>query len=216
MNENKIRAAIAEDPLMVLFLGACPAMGASVGVLPALGMGGAVLVIMLLSSLTISALWRLIPENGKVPATVLVVAGFASLAQLLMNAFLPGIYNMLGVYLAVAAVSLLAFSTAENNAGRGAGAAVKDSLLTGLGFAGVLLAMAVVRELLGAGSFAGIDVPFLETYNIPVLTQASGGFIVFAIAAAIIAKLHPREEKKHEGFAAMAVGLAAADETGEE
>lgn len=216
MNDNKLRSAIAEDPLFVLLLGACPAMGASLGVLPALGMGAAVLVIMLLSSLTVSALWRLIPENGRVPSLVMLVAGYASLVQLLMNAFLPNIYRMLGVYIAVAAVSLLVYGAAESKAGCGVGAALKNSLVTSLAFAGVMLAMAALRELLGAGSFAGIDVPFFKTYNIPILSQASGGFLVFAIAAAVISKLSPAEHKKPEGFAAAAVGIAAAEQKEED
>ena len=151
MNENKkcplAFSAIAKNPVLVLFLGACPAMAQTGSVISALGMGVAVLLVMLLSAMLISALRRLIPERAKLPAYVLIVAGFVSIVQLLMNAFLPSVYQMLGVYLAVVAVDLAVFANGEASASRGFGASVLDSLLTGLGFTLALFCMAAVREL---------------------------------------------------------------------
>ena len=110
MNEKKKCplgcSAIAKNPVLVLFLGACPAMAQTGSVISALGMVVAVLLVMLLSAMLISALHRLIPERAKLPAYVLIVAGFVSIVQLLMNAFLPSVYQMLGVSLAVVAVDL--------------------------------------------------------------------------------------------------------------
>ena len=104
MNETK---KLSFDPLLLLFLGATPALGATADVRGALAMGCAVLLVMLLSALVLLALRRLIPENVRVPAALLVSAGFVSLVQLLMRALLPSLAQMLGLYLAVFALNAL-------------------------------------------------------------------------------------------------------------
>ena len=180
-------------------------------------MGVAVLLVMLLSAMLISALRRLIPERAKLPAYVLIVAGFVSIVQLLMNAFLPSVYQMLGVYLAVVAVDLAVFANGEASASRGFGASVLDSLLTGLGFTLALFCMAAVREIFGSGSFAGLAIPFLESHNVPLLLKAPGGFLVFAILLAVIQALR-RDDCGCEagGLACAAAGIAAAPENNEQ
>lgn len=209
MKENKITAPIAENPVLALFLGACPAMAATRDVHAALGMGAAVLAVMLLSSLILSLIKKLLPDSARIPACVLVTAGVTAAVQLLMRAYLPEIYQLLGAYLAIIAVNLLVFCVGERSGGRGVGAAMLDGLLTGLGFAAVLFIMAAVREIFGAGSFAGLTVPFFETYNIPILRQASGGFAVFAIMLAVINGLDGRARGSVGGFTADAAGLTA-------
>lgn len=186
MKENRFTALIAEDPVFALFLGACPAMAATKDVRSALGMSAAVLMVLLLSVVVMALIKKLVPAGARVPVIVLVTAGSAAGVQLLMQAFLPGAYQLLGVYLGILAVNLLVFCMGERTGDRGFGSAVLDAVLTGLGFAAALLVMAVVREVLGAGSFAGLTVPFFETYNMPILRQASGGFAVFAIMLAVI------------------------------
>lgn len=210
MNENKnsLRSAIAENPALVLFLGACPAMAATNNVLAALGMGAAVLLVMLLSNMLISVLRKLIPEKAAIPAFVLIIAGFASIVQLLMNAFLPTVYQMLGVYVAVAAVNLVVFANGEKYTERGFGASVTDALFTGLCFTAALFCMAAVREIFGAGSFAGMSIPFLASHNIPLLVKAPGGFLVFAILLAVVNALHRSEKAEPSGIACSAAGIA--------
>lgn len=215
MNENKnsnlLRGAIAENPLLVLFLGACPAMATTAGVIPALGMGAAVLLIMLLSNLVIGIVGKLIPDKTRIPAFVLITAAFVSAVQMLMNAYLPNVYQMLGVYLAVAAINLVIINSAETVAAeKGIGAALLDSLLTGIGFALAMFAVAAVREIFGIGSFAGIELPIFSSYNVPLLAKAPGGFIIFSILLAIVGK---RSGKYPEGssFACAASGVAAAE-----
>ena len=208
MSEKKLRNVIAENPLLILFLGACPAMGATTTVLGAVGMGVAALVVMLLSGIVIAALKKAIPECARIPAVVIIVTGFVSIVQMLMNAFLPEIYQMLGIYVAVAAVDLLIFGTGED-AGKGSvGTAVADALKTGLRFLVVLAVMGIIREVLGEGSFAGMEIPFLADYTIPVLTMAPGGFIIYSIVAAVISKLHKNPALEGKGAACAAAGIA--------
>ena len=206
---KKLRSAIAENPVLVLFLGACPAMAQSDKVLSALGIGIAVLLVLLLTSALMAALGKLIPEGAKLAASVLIAAGFTSVVQILMKAFCPAVESALGLYLAVIAVDLLVFSGAENAEKHGVGPCVTNALITGFGFTAVLLAMAVVREFFGSGSLAGFSIPFMANFTIPVLAKAPGGFIVFAIAAAVVNRIRGGKSECC-GKAAAAAGLCCA------
>jgi electron transport complex protein RnfE len=213
MNETKFRSFLGDNPVLVLFLGACPAMAASSAVLPALGMAGAVLLTMLLSTAILSALRRLLPLGARLPAAILVTAGVVSVLQLLMNALLPSIYQLLGVYLAVVAVNLMVFSGTETAESESFGAAMKNALLTALGFAAAILVMAAVREVLGSASFAGIKLTFLESYKLPILTKASGGFAVFAfLLSAVSALSHGRDGAPRGMACAAALGPTETEE----
>ena len=209
---KNLRNAAAENPLMLLFLGACPAMGATATVLGAAGMGVAVLVVMLLSGIVMAALKKVIPATGRIPAYVLIIAGFVSIVQMMMNAFLPDVYKMMGIYIAVAAVDLLIFGTEESAAEGGMGAVVSASLKNGLRFLVVLVIMGVIREVLGAASIAGQEIAFLSAYTIPVLTKAPGGFLVYSFAAALVGKLFAGEKLAGEGAACAAAGIAEYNE----
>ena len=187
--KNCVCKAILKNPLMVLFLGACPAMAATATVWGAFGMGIAVLAVMLLSNLVIAALKKVTPVEALIPVCVIVSAGFVSAVQMLMNAFLPDVYQMIGVYVAVVAVNLVVFNQAEEASKGSIGNAVMSAVVTGLCFTAVLLVMGIVRELLGSASVAGKQIAFLAEYRIPLLTKAPGGFLVASIMAAVLSKL---------------------------
>ena len=200
MSEKKLCCVIAENPLLILFLGACTAMGATTTLLGAVAMGVAALIVMVLSALVITALKKVIPECARIPAVVIIVTGFVSIVQMLMNAFLPEIYQMLGIYVAVAAVDLLIFGTADESC-------VVRAVKNGLRFLVILVIMGLVREVLGSGSVAGFDIAFLADYTIPVMTKAPGGFVVYSLLAAVISKLHKNPAVEGQGAACAAAGL---------
>ena len=200
MSEKKLCCVIAENPLLILFLGACTAMGATTTLLGAVAMGVAALIVMVLSALVITALKKAIPQCARIPAVVIIVTGFVSIVQMLMNAFLPEVYQMLGIYLAVAAVDLLIFGTADESC-------VVRAVKNGLRFLVILVIMGLVREVLGSGSVAGFDIPFLADYTIPVMTKAPGGFVVYSILAAVISKLHKNPKVEGNSAACAAAGL---------
>ena len=200
MSEKKLCCVIAENPLLILFLGACTAMGATTTLLGAVAMGAAALIVMVLSSLVITALKNVIPQCARIPAVVIVVTGFVSIVQMLMNALLPEVYQMLGIYLAVAAVDLLIFGTADESCVVRAGK-------NGLRFLVILVVMGLVREVLGNGSVAGFDIPFLADYTIPVMTKAPGGFVVYSFVAAVVSKLHKEPKLEGTGAAWSAAGM---------
>ncbi len=198
---------IAENPLLILFLGACTAMGATTTLLGGVGMGVAALLVLVLSGVVLSALKSVIPQCARVPACVLVVTGFVSLVQMVMNAFLPDVFNMIGIYLAVAAVDLMIFGLAEEAAQSSVGAAVKQAAWTGLRFVAILAVMGLVREVFGQASIAGVELAFLADYKIPLLAQAPGGFVVFSFITAVLSKCHKAPAQTGKGSACAAAGI---------
>ena len=211
MNETKkspkLLEAIGANPVLVLLLGACPAMALTTDVRAALAIGLAALVVMVLSSIVIAALTKLIPQGARLAACVLVTAAFVSAVEMLMNAYLPNVYSMMGIYLAVCTVNLLLFGAAENAAEAGFGKALVNALVTGLVFTAVILVVAAIRELFGYGSFAGNEIAFLKAHAVVTLTQPTGGFMIFAFVAAVVNKLFPGCCCAARGTAFAAAGL---------
>ena len=206
MKNNKLsillRGLIAENPVLVLVLGTCPTLAQSTGVIAALSMGIAATLVLVCSNMVISVLRKIIPDTVRIPCYIVVIAGFVTVVQLLMQAYLPDLYKMMGVYLALIVVNCIILGRAEmfarkNNVFDSA----LDGLGMGLGFLLALLAMATIREVFGNGSFAGIEISFLADYKIPILTQAPGGFLVFGILIAIVNKIGPKKgAEKRKNF----------------
>ena len=150
MRDNSLSAALTRKPVLLLFLGACPAMALSANVLSALAVGIAALLVLLLSNLVLWLLRGIL--GGSVLAKLVVAACFVSAVQMLMNAFLPSVYPMMGVYLAVMAVSMLLLHEAETAEEGGLGAALGGAVVTGLIFTAAVVVMAAVREVFGSAS----------------------------------------------------------------
>lgn len=192
-----LKGLIAENPVLVLVLGTCPTLAVSTGVISALSMGIAATLVLVCSNIVISLLRKAIPDTVRIPCYIVVIAGFVTVVQLLMEAYLPDLYEMLGVYLALIVVNCIILGRAEMFARKnGVVDSAIDGLGMGVGFLLALLAMATIREVFGAGAFAGIEIPFLVDYKIPILTQAPGGFLVFGILIAVVNAIGP---KKGEG-----------------
>jgi electron transport complex protein RnfE len=198
MKNNKLmillRGLIIENPVLVLVLGTCPTLAQTGSVLNALSMGVAATVVLVMSNIVISALRKLIPDTVRIPCYIVVIAGFVTVVQLLMQAYLPSLYSMMGVYLALIVVNCIILGRAEmfarkNNVIDSA----LDGLGMGLGFLLALVCMATIREVLGAGSFLGFEIPVLRDYCIPFLVKAPGGFLVFGILIAIVNKINPNK-----------------------
>ena len=207
MSSNKklaifLRGIIAENPVLVLVLGTCPTLAVSTGIISALSMGLAATVVLVGSNAVISLLRKLIPDTVRIPCYIVVIAAFVTAVQMIMQAYLPEFYEMLGVYLALIVVNCIILGRAEMFARKnGVVDSVLDGLGMGIGFLLALLAMAFIREVFGAGSFAGIEIPFLSDYRIPILTQAPGGFLVFGILIAAVNKIGPKKgSEKRKNF----------------
>ena len=195
MTNNKklaivLRGIITENPVLILVLGTCPTLATTTSVTSAFFMGLAATVVLIGSNVVISALRNVIPDTVRIPSYIVIIAAFVTAVQMLMQAFLPAVYEMLGVYLALIVVNCIILDRAEMFAKKNG---VVDSLLDGIGmgvgFLAALVAIATVREVLGNGSFAGLTIPFISMIKIPVLTKSPGGFLVYVIVIAVMNKI---------------------------
>ena len=185
-----LRGIIMDNPVLILVLGTCPTLATTTSVISAFSMGIAATIVLICSNVVISALRKVIPEVVRIPCYIVIIAGFVTAVQLFLQAFLPSIYEMLGVYLALIVVNCIILGRAEMFARKnGVIDSALDGVGMGLGFLLALIIMATIREVLGNGSFAGITIPVLESFKIPVLKEAPGGFLVYGIVIAVMNKL---------------------------
>ena len=186
---NKIYM-LRKTPSPLLVLAAGFVMASSSDVRAALGMGIAVIVTLLLSSIVISALHNIIPTNARLPIYVLIITGFVTLIDMLMQAWCPVVVEMLGVHLACLSVSAVIFRDADEVAGcHGEFESIAVSLVTGGFLTAIMLVCALIREFFGNASIWGIDVGFMSNYKISALAGAFGGYLVLALVLAGIRKL---------------------------
>jgi electron transport complex protein RnfE len=192
-----LKGLIKENPVLVLILGTCPTLATTTSVISAVAMGLAATAVLVCSNMVISALRNIIPDKVRIPCYIVVIAGFVSVVQMLMQAYLPDLYDMLGVYLALIVVNCIILGRAEMFARKnGVVDSALDGLGMGLGFTIALLLMSTFREVLGSGSFAGIAIPGLSTYNVPILTASPGGFFAFGCIIALVAKITNKPKAK--------------------
>ena len=206
-----LKGLLKENPVFVLVLGTCPTLATSTSVISALAMGIAATAVLICSNIAISALRNLIPDKVRIPCYIVVIAGFVTIVQLLMEAYLPSLYEMLGVYLALIVVNCIILGRAEAYASSHTiGESALDGLGMGLGFLLALLCMATIREVFGSGSFAGFAIPFLKDHTLPILTQSPGGFLVFGVMIALVSAVTKGKAPVKKSFSCEGCPSAAA------
>ena len=182
-----ITGLLKENPVFVLILGTCPTLAMSNSVTSAVGMGLAATAVLICSNAVVSLLRKFIPDSVRIPCYIVVIAGFVTLVEMFIHAYLPDLYESLGVFLALITVNCIILGRAEMFAGKNTvGKSVLDGIGMGIGFTLALFFMATVREVIGAGSFAGIPIPFMENYKIEFLVKAPGGLMVYGILIAVV------------------------------
>lgn len=176
---------VKENPLLVLSIGLCSSLAVTTSVFNGLGMGAAMTFVLLMSEVIISLCRKVIPSAIRLPCFIIVIAAFTTIVQLMLAAFLPALSESLGVFLPLIVVNCIIMGRVESFASKNSvGKVVLDSLGMGIGYTWVLVAISIIRELLGAGSFFGIEV-IPESYRLGIFTAAPGGFIVFGLMIAI-------------------------------
>lgn len=182
-----LKGILKENPVFVLILGTCPTLATTTNVAGAFGMGIAALAVLVCSNILISLLRKIIPDSVRIPCYIVVIAGFVTIVTMIVQAFFPALYDMLGVYLPLITVNCIILGRAEMFAGKNSvGKSALDGIGMGLGFTLALVAMSTIREVLGAASFAGIAIPFLEPYKIEFLVKAPGGMLVYGCLIALV------------------------------
>ena len=164
-------------------------------------MGIATLLVLICSNVLISLLRKIIPDSVRIPSYIVIIAGFVTVVQMVFHAFLPELYDMLGVYLALIVVNCIILGRAEMFASKNSvGRSALDGLGMGIGFTLALFAIAAVREFFGAASFAGMDIPFLKDYAIGFLVKAPGGMVVYGLMIALVSLLTAGKSPKKKEF----------------
>ena len=201
MKNNKLaillRGIITENPVLILILGTCPTLAVTGNVTSAISMGLAATVVLICSNIVISALRKVIPDTVRVPCYIVIIATFVTAVQMLLQAFLPPIYEMLGVYLALIVVNCVILGRAEMYASKNK---VVDSAIDavgmGIGFTLALFLMSSIREILGSGTYFGFEIPFLADNPIMIFSLPAGGFFVFGCLIAIVNKITKKKGGK--------------------
>ncbi|MDD5953277.1 MAG: electron transport complex subunit E [Oscillospiraceae bacterium] len=192
------RGIIAENPVLRLILGTCPTLAVSTGAFNALGMGAAATVVLICSNIVISALRNVIPDKVRIPAYITIIAGFVTIIQMLVKGFLPSLDSALGVYLPLIVVNCIILGRAEMFASKNRVlASAVDGLGMGVGFTAALLAMGIIREILGAGSIFGLEL--YTRWGIPsmiIFILPAGGFFVYGMLIALVNQITRKKNPK--------------------
>ena len=180
-----------ENPVLVLLLGTCPTLAVTSSATNGLGMGLATTGVLLGSNLVISLIAGIVPKKILIPVYIGVIATFVTIVDLLMKAYAPpALYTALGIFIPLIVVNCIVLGRAEAFASKnGPLSSVLDGLGMGLGFTLALCAMATIREILGAGTFCGMPIPWFSENPIGILTMAPGGFFVFGCMIALVNKI---------------------------
>ena len=176
---------LTQNPVLVQMLGLCSTMAITTSIMNGLGMGVSGLIILTAATVVISAIRKIVPDKIRIAMFIVVIAGFVTCVDLLLQAFVPAIAESLGVFIPLIVVNCIILGRAEAFSYKnGVGASFFDGIFQGLGYTLVLLAMCFIRELLGAGTLAGFRI-IPEQFPIGILTLPVGGFLVlgFLIAA---------------------------------
>lgn len=204
-----LNGLIKENPVLVLVLGTCPTLAISTSVVAAFGMGIAATVVLICSNMAISALRKVIPDSVRIPCYIVLVAGFVTIVEMVLEAYAYSLYKSLGVYLPLIVVNCIILGRAEMfaNKNKVLDSAV-DGIGMGLGFTLAICAMAIIREVLGSGTFCGMPVPWFSDNPIGIMTMAPGGFFVFGCLIALVNKISKGKAIKKKEFGCAGCPMA--------
>jgi electron transport complex protein RnfE len=187
---------VGQNPVFVLLLGMCPMLATSTTVANALGMGAAVISVLVCSNLFISLLRSLIPEKIRIASYVVIAAGFVTLVEMILKAYFPSIAASLGLFIPLIVVNCVILARAELFASKNNPlASAADGLGMGAGFALALVLMAVVREFLGSGSLLNIRLLPEGFPRTLMMTRAPGGFLTLGCLIALIQFISKRRAR---------------------
>ena len=207
--EEFLKGLIKENPTLVGLLGMCPTLAITTTAVNGIGMGLATTFVLVCSNLVISLLKNLIPKSVKLPCYIVIIAGFVTLIEMLMKGYIPGLYKSLGTFLSLITVNCIILGRAEIFASKNKVLpSVLDGLGMGLGFTFSLTLMASVREIMGAGSWFGIKIPYFQTMNIFIFP--AGGFFVLGCMIALINRLSHKAPPKEISCEGCSAGNCAA------
>ena len=194
MNKLKIilNGIVTENPTFVLMLGMCPTLGTTSSAINGMSMGLATMFVLMCSNVVISCIKDFIPDKVRIPAFVVIIAAFVTVLQLCMQAYLPALYQSLGLFIPLIVVNCIILGRAEAFAAKNNPFdSLLDGIGIGLGFTLALTLLGACRELLGTGRIFNLTI-FPEEYGALAFVLAPGAFIALGLLIALVNKLKTR------------------------
>ena len=189
-----INGIVKENPTFVLMLGMCPTLATTTSAINGLSMGLATMFVLICSNRVISLIKNLTPDMVRIPVFIVVIASFVTILQMVMQAYVPGIYSTLGLFIPLIVVNCIILGRAEAFAAKnGPVESLMDGVGIGLGFTLGLTLLGICREILGTGSVFGYTL-LPETYNMLMFVLPPGAFITLGYLVAIINKLTAKQK----------------------
>lgn len=201
--KNFTKGILLENPLLVLNIGLCSSLGVTTTIFNGFGMGISMTFVLLMSEIVISIFKKLIPSAIRLPIFIIIIAAFTTIVQLVLQAYVPSLYDALGVFLPLIVVNCIIMGRVEAFASKNTvGDSILDALGMGVGYTIVMVLISLVRELLGGGTLlagTALKIEIIpEAFRIGLFNSAPGGFLVFGIIGAIVqfCKNKPKKEIK--------------------
>ncbi|MCI5901072.1 MAG: electron transport complex subunit E [Blautia sp.] len=217
MNEYKDRilnGIIKENPTFILILGMCPTLAVTTSAMNGVGMGLSTTAVLIFSNLLISLLRNIIPDKVRIPAYIVVIASLVTVVELVLKAYIPALYSALGLYIPLIVVNCIILGRAEAYASKSTPVlAVCDGIGMGLGFTIALTLIGILRELIGAGSFFGMNIMPSAYQPVAIFVKAPGAFIVLGGIIAVMngLKIKNNSSKKVEGCSGDCCSCGSSD-----
>ena len=207
--ERLYNGIVKENPTFVLTLGMCPTLAVTTSAVNGLGMGLTTMVVLALCNLIISALRKIIPDKVRIPAFIVIAASLVTMMQLLLQGFIPSLYDSLGIYIPLIVVNCIILGRAESYASRNPVLpSLFDGIGMGLGFSVALTCIGAVREILGAGELFGFRVMPQSYVPFSIFVMAPGAFFVLAFLTAAQNKIKINGEKKGKDMSKIQSGCS--------
>ena len=205
--ERLVNGIVKENPTFVLMLGMCPTLAVTTSAVNGLGMGLTTTVVLALSNVFISLLRGIIPDKVRIPAFIVIIASFVTVVELLLQGYIPFLYDALGIYIPLIVVNCIILGRAEAYAYKNPVLpSLFDGIGMGLGFSAALTCIGAVRELLGAGEIFGIHVMPESYVPVSIFIMAPGAFFVLALLTAIQNKVKISGERKGKDMSRIQSG----------
>jgi len=187
--QNFTKGFIKDNPVFVLLLGLCPALGVTTSAINGMGMGLATTFVLVMSNTVVTLIKSFIPAKVRIPSFIVIIASFVTIVELVMQGFLPALFEQLGLFIPLIVVNCLVLGRAEAFASKNNFvSSVIDGLGMGLGFTFALTLLGAVREILGSGAIFGWD--FVQGDGMLVFVLAPGAFIALGYLIAIMNKFN--------------------------
>ncbi|MDE6589528.1 MAG: electron transport complex subunit E [Oscillospiraceae bacterium] len=200
--ERIYNGLIKENPALVLMLGMCPTLAVTTSATNGFGMGVSTMAVLIVSNLIISLLRKLIPDEVRLPAYIVIVASLVTVVELLTQAYFQGLYQSLGIYIPLIVVNCIILGRAEAYASKNPPLpSAFDGIGMGLGFTAALVVVGLIREFLGAGTAFGVSVLPEGMEPMGIFIRAPGAFLVLAFVVAVMnaAQISTRANDMVEG-----------------